>query len=119
MPEEPKSSKTLVGAYVPRSVSDYLTLYAIACSCTKSKIVRQLLDNWYNEKGGILPMEDLCTLLTNRYSQEWVAIRLKDCEEKESLYRRFIVFKQEKTKELEEQKVPSEFVKKIIKSIDI
>ena len=45
-PEETK----LVGIHLPRQVSDYLTLYSLAHSITKTIVVRNETQHWYESQ---------------------------------------------------------------------
>ena len=45
-PEETK----LVGAHVPRQVSDYITLYTLAHGITKTVVIKNEIQHWYKSQ---------------------------------------------------------------------
>ncbi len=106
--EPEKNITSLVGAYLPQPLVDYLNLYAFACDRSKSELLRDAFEKWYEIRQAALPMGVLVENISAKLQQEWVMHcldELKDCDERTRVGK-FSKFKEKKTEELEKRLAP-------------
>lgn len=64
-----------VGVMMPRQVTDYLSLYALAQKGTKSIIIRTLIDDWYIEQRRECTEDDLIDQIAEHVFEVWKKVR--------------------------------------------
>jgi hypothetical protein len=69
--------KRMVSAWMPKELSNYLTLHSIAVGTTKSKVVLYLLEEWQSKGKSD---RDLIEEIAARVNMHWKATRAVDPE---------------------------------------
>ena len=72
--EKPLVDSKLVGAHLPQQVASYLTLYALAHGITKSTVVRNEIQDWYDERSET--EDELIRLLIKRAKEQYESSKL-------------------------------------------
>ncbi len=94
--ESEKSITGLVGAYLPQPLVDYLNLYAFACDRTKSDLLRDAFEKWYEIRKEALSAEVLMGNIQAKVQQKWVVHKLDNvCNDQDTraLHAEFNAFK--------------------------
>lgn len=105
-PDEHSDNK-LVGAFVPTTIIDYLTLFSVADNCSKTAIIRPIIEEWYAESQKKFPESKLIEIIAeNGY---------KICTENKGKKLRPMLKAQKK--ELQKRGLSDEIIDKIIKKI--
>lgn len=63
--------RQLAGAYLPRQVNSYLSLYALSEEITKSTVIRREIEAWYKRVNKIFPREDLIKPIIYKIKKHW------------------------------------------------
>ncbi len=97
-----------MGVNLPVSVKKYLTLYALANSVPQSVIIRELLEEWMEER---VPAEDLVEKIAQTCREHWL-------QQKKSLRTPISKYKKELEAELTEKGIDKEYIDKILESLE-
>ncbi len=64
-----------VGVMMPQHVTNYLSLFALAQKGTKSRIVRELIDDWYSDKRVEQTEDDLIDKIARSICEAWLSLK--------------------------------------------
>ncbi len=109
----------LTGAYVPWSLANYIALYALACNSSKSKIIRNVLKAWYEDRSKVLNPQVLSQNIASKYQQKWTLQKLEEgYKEERKLHVAFAMFRENVRCELQRYLKPEQ-IDSIISYIQI
>ena len=103
----------LVGISVPSRVHEYLSLYILAKKTTKTKIFKELVDNWIKEQQKKETDDALLQEIIQCVTEQWKADK-KNLVNSSSLYLRFV---KDLETELMNKGLSESNIRKIITSI--
>ncbi len=118
--EHEKNITSLVGAHLPQPLVDYLNLYAYACNRSKSELLRDAFEKWYELRKEALPVETLTENIGAKIQEEWVMHcldELRDCDPRTRGVK-FVMFKEKKAKMLE-KKLSPDIVEMILDNVNL
>lgn len=102
----------LVGAYMPPRVISYLVLYGVANGLSKSKVLRNVVEEWIKEQQTQSPIKNLITDIAKIIKTKWKKERLSGGRNVS-----FTNFMQDVERELLEKGISEVYVKLIIAEV--
>ncbi len=71
-----KNITRLVGAYLSQPLVDYLNLYAFACERSKSDLLRDAFEKWYEIRSAALSTDVLKNNIRAKLQEKWMMYSL-------------------------------------------
>lgn len=104
--EKEEEKNVLVGAPVPTHISDYLNLFCVADSCSKTSIVRPLIEKWVKKSQEKFPVSKLIEIVAaNGY------------ESHKNTRKKFVSVLKKQKKELIKRNINESTIDEILKKI--
>jgi len=100
----------LVGVHLPRQVSDYLTLYSIAHGITKTIVIRNGVQHWWESQ--MEKEEDLVKLIIKK-----ARVEQKKWEDDPATSSAHRVFKMKLKADLEQREINPDYIKIILTAL--
>ena len=104
------AEKTLAGVYLLRQVNSYLALYALSRDVTKSRIMRDMIEDWHKDKEETDPVDYLIEKIVNKIKHLW-DVRTSIREES------FDKFKEDLEKDLKRIGIDEEHISAILANV--
>ncbi len=104
-----------VGVYLPRQICSYLSLYALGTGVSKSKIMRDCIEKWYQGNQRTSSIESLISKLADEAQKEWDARKaIHRYEWGNKIDTAFDFYKREFMTKLERKGIDQEHIKQIL-----
>jgi len=110
-----QGKESFVGVYVPRYISDYLTLLALVKGTSTSQVMRNIFTEFYSDT--VMVELQLCRKLSLRLQKNWMDIRRQAKLDNQDLDVEFTEFIETVTKELQQSKLKPEHITEILNGI--